>query len=398
MTNQSEIHPFLIEVPQADLEDLRSRLARTRWPNPGPGPAADDWSRGVPLGYLTRLARYWAGDFDWRAQEAALNQIPQFTTVIDEQRIHFFHIRSPEPGALPLILTHGWPSSPVEFTRLIGPLTNPRAHGGDPADAFHVVLPSLPGYGFSNPIGPAGFNLFGVARAWAELMSRLGYERYVAQGTDVGSGVAGMLPMVDPSHVAGVHLSGTGAAPPFGPALELDGLAPPDRARAEKLNRFREEGLGYLILQSTRPQTLAYALNDSPAGQLAWITEKFHEWTDPAATLPEEAVDRDQLLTNVSIFWFTGSGASAAHAVYEGMRAWRAFAAQQDEGAAQAWQGPGVPTGVAVFAADSTIRSLMDPLGRIGHWSEYDRGGHFAAMEVPDLLTGDIRAFCRPLR
>jgi pimeloyl-ACP methyl ester carboxylesterase len=403
MTNH-EIRPFRIEIPQADLEDLRSRLARTRWPDPAPRQAADDWSRGVPLGYLTRLAGYWAGDYDWRAQEAALNQIPQFSTVIDEQPIHFFHIRSPEPGALPLILTHGWPSSPAEFTRLIGPLTDPRGHGGDPADAFHVVLPSLPGYGFSNPIGPAGFSLFGVARAWAELMRRLGYERYVAQGTDVGSGVAGMLPMVDSSHVAGVHLTGTGAAPPFGPALELDGLAPADRARAEKFNRFREEGTGYLILQSTRPQTLAYALSDSPAGQLAWITEKFHEWTDPSATLPDEAVDRDQLLTNVSIFWFTGSGASAAHAVYEGMQAWRAFATQQDQGAqpdqgaARAWPGPGVPTGVAVFAADSTIRSLMDPLGQIGHWSEYDRGGHFAAMEVPDLLAGDIRAFCRPLR
>src|SRR6266700_1557342 len=371
MTNHDEIRPFRIAIPQADLEDLRSRLARTRWPA---RPRVDDWSRGVPVGYLRQLAGYWATGFDWRAQEAALNQFPQFTTAIDEQAIHFFHIRSPEPDALPLILTHGWPSSPVEFTRLIGPLTDPRRHGGDPADAFHVVLPSLPGYGFSTPIGPAGFSLFGVARSWAELMRRLGYERYVAQGTDVGSGVAGMLPMVDPEHVAGVHLSGTGAAAPFGPALELDGLAAADRARAERFNRFREDGLGYLILQSTRPQTLAYGLNDSPAGQLAWIAEKFREWTDPAATLPEEAVDRDQLLTNVSIFWFTGSGASAAHAVYEGMQAWRAF------------------------AADSTIRSLMAPLGRIEHWSEYDRGGHFAAMEVPDLLTSDIRAFCRPLR
>jgi pimeloyl-ACP methyl ester carboxylesterase len=228
-------------------------------------------------------------------------------------------------------------------------------------------------------------------------MSRLGYERYAAQGTDVGSGVVGMLPMVDPQRVAGVHLSGTGASTPFGPALELDGLSAADRVRAEKFNKFRDEGLGYLILQSTRPQTLAYSLSDSPVGQLAWVVEKFHEWTDPAAMLPEEAVDRDQLLTNVSIFWFTGSGASAAHAVYEGMQAWRAFAAQQESGAAQPWQA-GPPTGVAVFAADTTIRSLMDPLGRIEHWSEYDRGGHFAAMEVPDLLTDDIRAFFRPLR
>jgi epoxide hydrolase len=398
MTNRDEIRPFRIEIPQADLEDLRSRLARTRWPG---RPRVDDWSRGVPLAYLRQLAEYWGTGFDWRAQEAALNRIPQFTTVIDEQLIHFFHVRSPEPGALPMILTHGWPSSPVEFTRLVGPLTDPRRHGGDPADAFDVILPSLPGYGFSNPIGPAGFNLFGVAGFWAELMRRLGYQRYVVQGTDVGSGVAGMLPMVDAGHVAGVHLSGTGAAAPFGPPVELDGLSAPDRARAERFNRFREDGLGYLILQSTRPQTLAYALNDSPAGQLAWIVEKFREWTDPAAALPEDAVDRDQLLTNVSIFWFTGSGASSAHAVYEGMQAWRAFAAQQEQGEAQQWEGPDPsrpPTGVAVFAADSTIRSLMDPFGRIEHWSEYDRGGHFAAMEVPDLLTTDIRAFCRPLR
>jgi pimeloyl-ACP methyl ester carboxylesterase len=221
MTNQDEIRPFRIEIPQADLEDLRSRLARTRWParprvdwhsvdwHSVDWHSVDDWSRGVPVDYLKQLARYWATDFDWRAQEAALNEIPQFTTVIDGQVIHFFHQRSPEPDALPLILTHGWPSSPVEFSKLIGPLTDPRAHGGDPADAFHVVVPSLPGYGFSNPIGAAGFSLFGVARAWAELMRRLGYERYAAQGTDVGSGVAGMLPMVDPQRVAGVHLSGT---------------------------------------------------------------------------------------------------------------------------------------------------------------------------------------------
>jgi pimeloyl-ACP methyl ester carboxylesterase len=397
MTQQSDVRPFRIEIPQAEVDDLRARLAGTRWPV---RPRVDDWSRGVPVDYLKELAGYWATGYGWRAQEAALNEIPQFTTEIDGQTIHFFHRRSPEPDALPLILTHGWPSSPVEFAKVIGPLTDPRAHGGDPADAFHVVVPSLPGYGFSNPIGAAGFDLFGVARAWATLMSRLGYERYAAQGTDVGSGVAGMLPMVAPRSVAGVHLSGTGASAPFGPALELDGLSAADRARAERFNAFRAEGLGYLTLQSTRPQTLAYSLNDSPAGQLAWMVEKFHEWTDPAAVLPEDAVDRDQLLTIISIFWFTGSGASAAHAVYEGMQAWRAFAAQQESDGPQ--QGPGeqygTPTGVAVFAADSTIRSLMDPLGRIDHWSEYDRGGHFAAMEVPDLLTDDIRTFCRSLR
>src|SRR5919109_3489569 len=362
MSNDSNIRPFRIDVPQPEVEDLRDRLARTRWPKQPPGIG---WSRGVPVDYLKGLAGYWADGFDWRGQQARLNELPQFVTEIDGQPIHFLHVRSSEPDALPLILTHGWPSSPVEFLRVIGPLTDPRAHGGDPADAFHVVAPSLPGYGFSNPIGEAGFNLFGVARAWAELMRRLGYERYAAQGTDVGSGVAGMLPMVDPGRVVGVHISGTGAAAPFEPALDPDRFSGADRARAERFNRFKEDGIGYLMLQSSRPLTLAYSLNDSPVGQLAWIVEKFHEWTDPATELPDEAVDRDQLLTNVSIFWFTGSGASAAHAVYEGMQAWKAFAAQQSDESDESdeageaepseqadWSGAeqaGPPTGVAVF-------------------------------------------------
>ncbi|GAA1608754.1 epoxide hydrolase [Kribbella sancticallisti] len=402
-TKQSEIQPFRIEIPQSEIDDLRARLAGARWPAE---PRVDDWSRGVPVAYLKELAEYWGDGFDWRAQEAALNEIPQFVTEIDGQRIHFFHQRSPEPDALPLILTHGWPGSPVEFQKLIGPLTDPRAHGGDPADAFHVVVPSLPGYGFSNPIGEAGFNLFGVARMWAELMSRLGYERYAAHGTDAGSGVAGMLPFIDAEHVAGIHLAGISASTPFGDPIPLDELSGRDRERAEHFNTMMDEGFGYLVQQMTRPQTLAYGLNDSPIGQLAWIVEKFAEWTDPARKLPEDAVDRDQLLTNVSLYWFTGSGASSAHAVYEGMQAWKAFAAQQasqvsdeSEGEAQEWGSvAGPPTGVAVFGAETAVKSLTDPAGRIEHWNEYERGGHFAAMEVPDLLTGDLRTFFGPLR
>ncbi len=224
-------------------------------------------------------------------------------------------------------------------------------------------------------------------------MSRLGYERYAVHGTDVGSGVAGMLAMLDAERVVGTHLTGTVAAMPFGPPLELDGLRGPDRARAERFNAYREDGIGYLHMQSTRPQTLAYSLNDSPAGQLAWIVEKFHEWTDPAAALPDEAVDRDQLLTNVSIHWFTGSGASSAHATYDGIQAWREMAAHAGSG--RPAQAPAPPTGVAVFAADTTIRSVMDPDGRIEHWSEFDRGGHFPAMETPDLLAEDLRSFFR---
>ncbi|MFD0905640.1 epoxide hydrolase family protein [Actinomadura sediminis] len=400
MTND-DIRPFRIRIPDADLDDLRARVAATRWP--AARPATDGWSRGAPLDALTPLAEYWAGGFDWRAQEAALNEIPQFTTEIDGRRIHFWHVRSPEPDALPLLLTHGWPSSPVEFARVVGPLADPRAHGGDPADAFHVVVPSLPGYGFST-LGDAGFDLFGVALAWAELMRRLGYAHYAAHGTDVGAGVAGMLPAVAPGRVAGVHLTGTAAAPAFAPALDPAEFAGADRDRAERFNAFLADGTAYLALQSTRPQTLAYALNDSPVGQLAWIAEKFHEWTDPAFALPDEAVDRDHLLTGVSLYWFTGSGASTAHAVHDGMRAWREHAARQD-GAGPDGAGPDAggtepqdpPTGVAVFAADTTIRSLMDPDGRIVHWSEYERGGHFPAMEVPDLLVGDVRAFRRTL-
>jgi hypothetical protein len=229
-------------------------------------------------------------------------------------------------------------------------------------------------------------------------MARLGYERYAVHGTDVGSGVAGILAMVDVGRVVGVHLTGTVAAMPFGPPVPLDGLSGADRHRAERFNAYQADGLGYLHLQATRPQTLGYALTDSPAAQLAWIAEKFREWTDPAADLPEDAVDRDQLLTNVSIFWFTRSGASSAHATYDGMQAWREMAAQDADAAGASGGQPGPPTGVAVFAADTAIRSLMDPAGQISHWSQYDRGGHFPAMEVPDLLVGDLRVFFRGLR
>src|SRR5437016_4171324 len=298
------IQPFKIAIPQADLDDLRDRLARTRWPNQLPGVG---WSRGVPVEYLKDLAEYWRTTYDWRKHEAKLNEFPQYTTEIDGQNIHFLHVRSPEPDALPLILTHGWPSSPVEFLKVIGPLTNPSAHGGNPTDAFHVVIPSLPGYGFSAPVRKVGWgNLFRVAQAWVELMSRLGYERYAVQGTDVGSGVALILGIIDAQRAVGMHLTGTVAAMPFGPSISLEGLSEADRARGERFNKMQVDGIGYLWIQSTRPQTLAYLLNDTPVGQLAWIVEKFQAWTDPAAELPEEAVDRDQLLTNVSIFWFTG--------------------------------------------------------------------------------------------
>lgn len=405
MGESAGIRRFRIQIPQADLDDLRGRLARTRWPRQPPGVG---WARGVPLGYLQELAGYWADGFDWRAQEARLNQLPQFRTTIDGQPIHFLHLPSPEPSALPLLVIHGWPSSPVEFLKIIAPLTDPAATGGDPGDGFHLVIPSLPGYGFSTPVAELGWgNLYRVAGALGELMGRLGYGRYGVQGTDVGAGVAGMLAMAAPGPVAGVHLTGTTAGMAFGPPIPLAGLSPADRARAERFNTYQADQLGYLHLQATRPQTLAYGLNDSPAGQLAWIIEKFHDWTDPAAERPEDAVDRDQLLTNVSVFWFTGAGASSAHATYEGIQAWRELATDQPAPAPGGHnpQPPdpppdpptGPPTGVAVFAADTTIRALLDPDATM-HWSQFDRGGHFPAMETPDLLVNDLRTFFRPLR
>jgi pimeloyl-ACP methyl ester carboxylesterase len=395
----TEIRPFQAEIPQADLDDLRDRLARTRWPSEVPGVG---WSRGVPLGYLKELAGYWRDGFDWRKQEARLNQVPQFTTTVDGQTIHFLHMRSPEPGALPLVITHGYPSSVVEFLDLVGPLTDPAAHGGDPADAFHLVIPSLPGFGFSTPLQGVGWgNLFRVAGAFGEVMARLGYDRYGTQGGDIGAGVSGMLGMLHPDRVTAVHLNGPVPAFPFGPPIDPEGLAEADQVRARRFNQFQADGLGYLQLQATRPQTLAYALNDSPVAQLAWIVEKFREWTDPSAELPEDAVDRDRLLANVSLYWFTGGGASAANFLYEGMQAFREFVAQAGSGdagghAAEAPAGP--PTGVAVFAADNSIRSLLEPTADIVHWSEFDRGGHFAAMEAPDLLVEDVRAFFRSRR
>jgi pimeloyl-ACP methyl ester carboxylesterase len=385
----AEIRPFRVEVPDEALDDLRNRLDGTRWPSEVAGAG---WSRGVPLGYLKELAGYWRDGFDWRKQEAELNQVPQFTTMIDGQTIHFLHVRSPEPGALPLIVSHGYPGSVVEFLDLLGPLSDPRAHGGDPADAFHLVIPSLPGFGFSTPVTEPGWAMARTTRAWAELMARLGYDRYGAQGGDIGAGITGMLAGVDPDHLAGVHLNsdplavGAVALPP---AEQADAAAVTDahRATLARMRQFQADGLGYLHLQTTRPQTIAYALNDSPVAQLAWIAEKFREWTDPAAELPEDAVDRDRLLTNVSLYWFTGSGASAAQFLYEAAHA-------------HEWPGPSeVPQGWAVFAAtDDLVRRLIDPEEKIAHWSEFDRGGHFAAMETPDLLVDDVRAFFRARR
>jgi pimeloyl-ACP methyl ester carboxylesterase len=380
MAHDSKISPYRIDISQRALDDLRDRLGRTRWPDELPGVG---WDLGVPLDYLKGLAGYWATAYDWRGQEAALNEFAQFTTVIDGQNVHFLHVRSPEPEALPLLITHGWPGSIAEFLDIIGPLVDPAAHGGDPADAFHVIAPSIPGFGFSGPTHETGWNTVRVARAWVELMRRLGYERYGAQGGDTGALVSPELGRIDPEHLAGIHVNNLLTFP----SGQLDDLSDADQGRLKLMQRWQNEMSGYASIQSTRPQTLAYALTDSPAGQLAWIVEKFKEWTDPAAELPEDAVDRDRLLTDVSIYWLTATAGSSARLYYEGAKSW-----------GQANEPSAVPTGVAVFPMDITIRSIAESQHNIVHWTEFDRGGHFAAMEAPDLLVADVKEFFRPLR
>ncbi len=381
METNADIEPFRIDVPQADLDDLRDRLARTRWPDELPGAG---WDYGIPLDYTRELAEYWRTGYDWRAHEARLNEFGQFTTTIDGQRIHFLHVRSAVPDALPLVITHGWPGSVAEFMNIIGPLTDPAASGGSAGDAFHLVIPSIPGYGFSGPTVDRGWDVRRVARAWAELMARLGYERYGAQGGDWGAIISRELGLTDPEHVAGVHLNMLITRPPE----DLGELTEEEIRRLQAARDFRATGSGYNMIQSTRPQTLAYGLTDSPAGQLAWITEKFYEWTDSG--LPHEVVDRDQLLTNVTLYWLTGTAGSSARLYYETRqaRAWNPVARSE------------VPTGVAVFPREiaPAIRRFAEQSDNITHWSEFDRGGHFAAMEVPDLLVGDVRAFFRQLR
>ncbi|WP_328327945.1 epoxide hydrolase family protein [Streptomyces sp. NBC_00455] len=386
------LQAFRISVPQSELDDLHERLDRTRWPDELPGVG---WAYGVPRGYLRELADYWRHEYDWRAAEAGLNAWPQFTTTIDGANIHFAHIRSPEPDATPLIMTHGWPGSIVEFARVAGPLTDPRAHGGDPADAFHLVLPGIPGFGLSGPTTEPGWEYRRVAAAFAELMERLGYRRFGAQGGDWGAAISRELGRVRPDRVIGVHLNLLpGSAATEEPTDdELAPLSPAERARTlaswERNRRWARDRQGYADIQSTRPQTLAYGLTDSPVGQLAWIAEKFKEWTD-SRDRPEDAVDRDQLLTNVMLYWLTGTAGSSARIYYE-----RAHA--------DYWGAPpepsATPTALADFPQENFVplRHIAERTNNIVQWTEHDRGGHFAAMEQPGPLVDDIRTFFRKL-
>lgn len=371
------IRPFRIDVPQADLDDLADRLARTRWPDELPGVGRE---YGVPLDHVRALAERWRSRYDWREQEKALNDHPQFVTTIDGQQVHFLHLRSPEPDALPLLLTHGWPGSFVEFLAVLGPLSDPRAHGADPADAFHLVVPSIPGFGFSGPTRERGWDVDRIARAWVELMRRLGYERYGTQGGDWGAGISTAVAAQQPDRVVGVHLNYL----PTPPRDDAGPLSAEDARRLEATKRYVANRAGYWVQQSTRPQTLAYALNDTPVGQLAWIAEKFLDWTDPRS-----GIDPDLLLTNVMIYWLTGTAGSSARLYRE-----NALAQRADRPAVTA------PVGVVVCPHDLVlpVRALAERMLPIVRWTEFERGGHFAALEAPGPFTDDVRAFFRPLR
>ena len=384
----SEIAPFLIEVAEAELADLRRRLRQTRWPEPE---LVSDWSQGVPLAYLRELCEYWAGGYDWRVTEARLNALPQFQTVIDGVSIVFAHVRSPRPDALPLIMTHGWPGSMVEFGKVIGPLSDPAAHGGDAADAFHVVCPSLPGYGFSGKPDRTGWGVERIAAAWAELMARLGYRRYGAAGSDWGTSVSASLGRQDGAHVAGVHLIPPLAGPD--PATFGD-LTSGERAALASLRYSADWDSGYSAEQATRPQTIGYGLVDSPAALCAWIVEKFWSWTDHDGSL-DAVLSRDELLDNLMLYWLPGTGASAARLYWESIRRVNEWIS------GSAADTVSVPVGCSVFP-----KELQRPSRRwaekrftdIRYWGEPGRGGHFAAFEQPGLFVEEVRAFFRLVR
>jgi pimeloyl-ACP methyl ester carboxylesterase len=374
------IKPFRISVADDVLDDLRSRLRHTRWPE---AELVGDWSQGVPLGWIREICRYWAEEYDWRTREARLNRFPQFVTEIDGLGVHFLHVRSPHPDAMPLILTHGWPGSIVEFIKVIEPLADPAAHGGGAGDAFHVVCPSLPGFGFSDKPSTKGFGVERIAQSWASLMARLGYASYGAQGGDWGSAVTTALGAQDGAHCRGIHITlAMGVRPNAGEQPT------PEEARTLKaIKYYRDWDSGYSKQQSTRPQTVGYALTDSPAGQAAWILEKFWAWTDCDGD-PQNILGRDELLDNVMLYWVTATAASSARLYWESFGRPRPYKVA-------------VPTGVAVFPKEIVppVRKWMgEAFPNIQHWSEMPKGGHFAAFEQPELFVQEVRSFFRKLR
>ncbi|MDQ1542232.1 MAG: hypothetical protein QOH29_2958 [Actinomycetota bacterium] len=385
---RDEVEPFRIEFAASELTDLRDRLTRTRWPEKE---TVDDWSQGVPLAYLRELCGYWADGYDWPATQARLNELPHFRTTLDGLGVHFVHVRSPYADALPLVITHGWPGSIIEFEKVLGPLSDPVAFGGDAADAFHVVCPSLPGYGFSDkPAGP-GWNVQRIASAWATLMARLGYSRYGAQGGDWGNSITTCIGQQDLDHVVGIHLN----PPIVAPDPETFGdLTDQERSALAALEHARDWESGYSEEQATKPQTVGYALLDSPVGLCAWIVEKFWSWTDCDGDL-DNVLTRDEVLDDVTLYWLTATGASSARLYWESIRQVSEWFTRSNSDTVA------VPTGCSIFPKEVIRPSRRWAAKRytdIRQWHELEKGGHFAAFEQPEVFVDEVRAFFRQLR
>lgn len=361
------------------IEDLKRRVEGIRWPS---SIFADDWSRGVPRCYLQSVAHYWVHGFDWELWQARLSGMPHFRTEIEGQPIHFLHYRSQRSDAMPLVMTHGWPSSFMEFERVIAKLLNENSE-----ICFNLVIPSLPGFGFSSPLQSFGWNHRRIAAAWGQLMGHLGYEHFGACGGDTGSLVAPALASLFPQRVVGVHINGGLLRPDLTPE-EYRGLRSDERRRIDFAAELLRLGTGYADIQATRPQSIGLALTDSPVGLLAWMIEKYKEWTDPAKPLPEEAIDLDHILSTVSLYWLTNTAASSANLYYE---------VRVEKETMSRLPRTEVPTGIAVFPTDPVLRHRADQEFNVVHWNEYDRGGHFAAIEVPDLYAADLLEFFRSL-
>jgi pimeloyl-ACP methyl ester carboxylesterase len=376
-----DIQPFRIEATDADLDDLARRLAATRWANEEP---VDDWSQGTPLHYLQEVCAYWAEKYDWRDRETRLNSFPQFRTPVNGLGIHFVHARSPESGALPLLMTHGWPGSIVEFQKVIGPLCDPVAHGGQASDAFDVICPSLPGYGFSDKPTETGWGIDKIGETWTKLMAKLGYENYVAQGGDWGSMVTASVGSQDPEHCAGIHLNMPVAMPD---PETMNDLSEDEKAALASLQYYEQQDSGYSKQQSTRPQSLGYGLVDSPAGQAGWILEKFRAWTDCDGH-PENVLTRDELLDNIMLYWLPATGASSAR-LY-----WESFGTPSLSEVT-------VPTGCSIFPKEiirTSRRWAEKRFTNIVYWNKLERGGHFAAFEQPETFVEELRNCFRTMR
>lgn len=378
---QDAVRPFTVRIDEEQLEDLHRRLDMTRWPE---AETVNDWTQGVPLAEAQKLVGYWRNQYDWRRCEAALNQYPQFLTEIDGLDIHFLHVRSPNPDALPLILTHGWPGSVIEFLKCIGPLSDPASHGGNPADAFHLVIPSLPGYGFSGKPKQEGWKVQRIAKAWHTLMNRLGYDRYVAQGGDWGAAVTTALGVQQPDGLAAIHVN----MPIVLPDGPYDDASPAELAMLEAMAYYARWDGGYSDQQATRPQTLGYGLADSPAGQAAWIYEKFWSWADCDGN-PLNTLSYDEMLDNIMLYWLPNTGTSSARLYWESFHG--------GFGAAELH----VPTACSVFPKDiyAAPKSWAERcMHNLIYWNELDKGGHFAAFEQPELFVEELRKAFQSIR